>query len=133
MTMRQRETVSWCARVWLGAVFVSQMGCLEADEVVTAVSAGIARIQDHMGACVADGIHAGVYRQVNAREIADLAWSTLLGNLDAAEMTTNLGMSAETVAARARRAGARPSRRRRPTSSRRRSQTRPRYSKKIRA
>jgi len=74
------------------------------DEVVTAVSAGIARIQDHMGACVADGIHAGVYRQVNAREIADLAWSTLLGNLDAAEMTTNLGMSAETVAARTDRA-----------------------------
>ncbi|HEY1550758.1 MAG TPA: TetR/AcrR family transcriptional regulator, partial [Kofleriaceae bacterium] len=45
------------------------------DEVVAAVSAGIARIQDHIGACVADGIHANVYRQVNAREIADLAWS----------------------------------------------------------
>ena len=28
------------------------------DEVVIAVSAGIARIQDHIGACVADGIHA---------------------------------------------------------------------------
>jgi AcrR family transcriptional regulator len=74
------------------------------DEVVTAVSSGIARIQDHIGACVADGIHAGVYRQVNAREIADLAWSTLLGNLDAAEMTTNLGLAADTVAARTDRA-----------------------------
>jgi AcrR family transcriptional regulator len=61
------------------------------DEVVAAVSAGVARIQDHIGACVADGIHAGIYRQVNAREIADLAWSVLLGSLDAQEMTANLG------------------------------------------
>ena len=53
---------------------------------MAAVSAGIARVQDHIGACIADGIHAGVYRQVNAREIADLAWSVLLGSLDAAEM-----------------------------------------------
>ena len=74
------------------------------DEVVAAVSAGISRIQDHMGACIADGIHAGVYRQVNAREIADLAWSVLLGNLDAAEMHTNLGLPGEPLAARTDRA-----------------------------
>jgi AcrR family transcriptional regulator len=74
------------------------------DEVVTAVSAGIARIQDHIGACVADGIHAGLYRQVNAREIADLAWSALLGSLDAAEMHTNLGMTAEALVLRTDRA-----------------------------
>ena len=54
------------------------------DEVVASVSAGIARVQDHIGASIADGIHAGIYRQVNAREIADLAWSVLLGALDAA-------------------------------------------------
>lgn len=74
------------------------------DEVVAAVSAGIGRIQDHLGACVADGIHAGIYRQVNAREIAELAWSVLLGSLDAAEMTTNLGLPAEPLAARTDRA-----------------------------
>jgi AcrR family transcriptional regulator len=74
------------------------------DEVVAAVSAGIGRIQDHMGACIADGIHAGVYRQVNAREIADLAWSVLLGSLDAAEMHTNLGLPAEVLAVRTDRA-----------------------------
>jgi len=74
------------------------------DEVVVAVSAGIGRIQDHMGACIADGIHAGVYRQVNAREIADLAWSVLLGSLDAAEMHTNLGLPAEVLAVRTDRA-----------------------------
>jgi len=74
------------------------------DEVVAAVSAGIARIQDHMGACVADGIHAGIYRQVNAREIADLTWSVLLGSLDAAEMHGNLGLAAEPLVTRTDRA-----------------------------
>ena len=74
------------------------------DEVVVAVSAGIQRIQDHIGACIADGIHAGVYRQVNAREVADLAWSVLLGSLDAAEMHTNLGLPAEPLVTRTDRA-----------------------------
>lgn len=74
------------------------------DEVVATVSAGIGRIQDHIGACIADGIHAGIYRQVNAREIADLAWSVLLGSLDAAEMTTNLGLAAEALSVRTDRA-----------------------------
>lgn len=74
------------------------------DEVVAAVSTGIARIQDHIGACIADGIHAGVYRQVNAREIADLAWSVLLGGLDAAEMQANLGVATEPLAMRTDRA-----------------------------
>ena len=73
------------------------------DDVVTAVSAGIGRIQDHMGACIADGIHAQVYRQVNAREVADLAWSVLLGSLDAAEMTSNLGITADPLTVRAER------------------------------
>jgi AcrR family transcriptional regulator len=74
------------------------------DEVVTAVSAGINRVQDHLGACVADGIHAGIYRQVNAQEIADLAWSALLGSLDAAEMHTNLGLGNEPFTMRSERA-----------------------------
>ncbi len=74
------------------------------DEVVAAVSSGIGRIQDHIGACVADGIHAGIYRQVNAREIADLAWSVLLGSLDAAEMHGSLGIAAEPLTLRTDRA-----------------------------
>jgi AcrR family transcriptional regulator len=74
------------------------------DEVVSAVSAGIRRIQDHIGACVADGIHAGLFRQTNARDIADLAWSVLLGSLDAAEMHTNIGLGNEPLAARTDRA-----------------------------
>lgn len=74
------------------------------DEVVGAVSAGIARIQEHIGACVADGIHANVYRAVNPREIADLAWSVLLGSLDGAEMYGNLGISTDGLRARSERA-----------------------------
>jgi AcrR family transcriptional regulator len=74
------------------------------DDVVSAVSAGISRVQDHIGACVADGIHAGLYRQVNAREIADLAWSVLLGSLDAAEMHSNIGLGNEALASRTERA-----------------------------
>lgn len=74
------------------------------DEVVHAVSAGIGRVQDHIGACIADGIHAGIYRQVNAREVAELAWSALLGSLDAAEMNTNIGLGHEPLAARTDRA-----------------------------
>jgi AcrR family transcriptional regulator len=74
------------------------------DEVVSAVSAGIGRVQDHIGSCVADGIHAGLYRQVNAREIADLAWSVLLGSLDAAEMHTNIGLGNDALTARTDRA-----------------------------
>jgi AcrR family transcriptional regulator len=74
------------------------------DEVVAAVSAGIGRIQDHISACVTDGIRIGLYREVNAPEIADMAWSVLLGSLDAAEMHTNLGISQEAHAVRADRA-----------------------------
>lgn len=74
------------------------------DEVVTAVATGIGRVQDHIGACVADGIHAGIYRQTNAREVADLAWSLLLGSLGAAEMNANLGLGSEALASRTDRA-----------------------------
>jgi AcrR family transcriptional regulator len=74
------------------------------DEVVATVSAGIQRVQDHIGSCVADGIHAGLYRQVNAREIADLVWSVLLGSLDAAEMHGSLGLPTESLVLRTDRA-----------------------------
>lgn len=74
------------------------------DEVVAAVSTGLGRVQEHIATCVADGIHAGVYRQVNAAEVADLAWSVLLGSLDAAEMHTNLALGNEALASRAERA-----------------------------
>lgn len=74
------------------------------DEVVAAVSVGLARVQSHIASCVADGINAGVYREANPRDIADLAWSMLLGSLDAAEMHGNLGLGTDALSARTERA-----------------------------
>ena len=74
------------------------------EEVRTAVGAGLGRLREHLGACVADGIHAGVYRAVNAGELADLAWSLLLGTLDARETRVNLGLEVEPMAQAAARA-----------------------------
>lgn len=72
------------------------------DEVVTEVGAGLTRLREHLGACVADGIHAGVYRAVNAAEVADLMWALFLGNLDAAETRQNLELPAHPAADAAR-------------------------------
>lgn len=72
------------------------------DEVVTEVGAGMTRLRDHLGACLADGIHAGVYRDINAGEVADLLWALFLGNLDAAETRTNLELPAHPAAEAAR-------------------------------
>ena len=74
------------------------------DDVVSAVSTGIGRVQGHLGACVADGIRAGIYRDGNAQDCADLAWSLLLGSLDAAEMHTNIGLGNEALTRRTDRA-----------------------------
>jgi AcrR family transcriptional regulator len=68
------------------------------DEVVTEVGAGITRLRDHLGACIADGIHAGIYRTIGAAEIADLLWALFLGHLDAAETRTNLELPAAPAA-----------------------------------
>ena len=72
------------------------------DEVVTEVGAGLTRLREHLGACIADGIHAGLYRAVNAAEVADLLWALYLGNLDAAETRQNLELPAFSAADAAR-------------------------------
>ncbi len=72
------------------------------DEVVTEVGAGMTRLRDHLGACIADGIHAGVYRSIGAAEVADLLWALFLGNLDAAETRNNLELPAHPAAEAAR-------------------------------
>ena len=56
------------------------------DEVIQAVGGGLGRIRDHLGASIADGIHVGVFRAVNAGEIADLLWSLFVGALDTLEL-----------------------------------------------
>src|SRR5687768_6157375 len=72
------------------------------DEVVAEVGAGMTRLREHLGACIADGIHAGIYRDAAAGEIADLLWALFLGNLDAAETRTNLELPAFAAAEAAR-------------------------------
>lgn len=74
------------------------------DEVVADVGAGMTRLRDHLGACIADGIHAGVYRAIGAAEVADLLWALFLGNLDAAECRANLELPALAAADAARNA-----------------------------
>jgi AcrR family transcriptional regulator len=72
------------------------------DEVVTEVGAGLTRLREHLGACIAEGIEAGIYRAVDAGELADLLWALFLGNLDAAETRTNLELPAHPAADAAR-------------------------------
>jgi AcrR family transcriptional regulator len=63
------------------------------DEVIQAVGAGVTRVREHLGACIADGIHAGTFRAVNAGEISDALWSLFVGALDQLELRTNLDLS----------------------------------------
>ncbi len=63
------------------------------DEVIQAVGTGVSRVRDHLGACIADGIHAGAFRAVNAGEIADTLWSLFVGALEQLELRTNLDLA----------------------------------------
>jgi AcrR family transcriptional regulator len=67
------------------------------DEVIAAVGAGVGRVREHLAACIADGIHAGAFRQVNAAEVADLLWSVFVGALDQLELRTNLELAVPPV------------------------------------
>jgi TetR/AcrR family transcriptional regulator len=71
------------------------------DEVLAAVAGGTSRIKDHLGACIADGITAGLYRPVAAREVAELLWSMLLGCLDACGIQASFGGDELPLAVRA--------------------------------
>ena len=51
------------------------------DEVATGVAAVIGRLREHIGASVADGIHAGAFRSVSPAEVADLLWTAFIGSL----------------------------------------------------
>jgi AcrR family transcriptional regulator len=68
------------------------------DEVIQAVGAGVNRVREHLGACIADGIHAGAFRAVNAGEIADALWSLFVGALDQLELRANLDLAVAPVA-----------------------------------
>ncbi|HVK78286.1 MAG TPA: TetR/AcrR family transcriptional regulator [Kofleriaceae bacterium] len=63
------------------------------DEVATGIAAVIGRLRDHLGAAVADGIHAGAFRSVSPAEVADLLWTAFIGSLAHDGVAANLELS----------------------------------------
>jgi TetR/AcrR family transcriptional regulator len=71
------------------------------EEVLEAVARGTSRIKDHLEGCVSDGVASGLYRPVEAREVAELLWSMLLGCLDSCGIQASLGEEPTPLATRA--------------------------------
>jgi TetR/AcrR family transcriptional regulator len=71
------------------------------DEVLAAVSRGTSRIKEHLAGCVEDGVASGLYRPVEARDVAELLWSMLLGSLDSCGIQASLGEEPTPLATRA--------------------------------
>ena len=93
-----------CVVIGAGVVGLAVAGRLAQRGLETLVLEAEIEIGTGISSRNSEGIHAGIYRPVNAREIADMAWSVLLGSLDAAEMHTNIGLGNEALAARTERA-----------------------------
>lgn len=64
------------------------------EDVTTGVAAAVARLREHLGACVADGIHAGAFRSVSPAEVADLLWTAFIGSLAADGVSGNFALPA---------------------------------------
>ncbi len=63
------------------------------DEVATGIAGVIGRLREHLGASVADGIHAGAFRSVSPAEVADLLWTAFIGSLAQDGVATNLALA----------------------------------------
>ena len=63
------------------------------DEVAEASAGGLARVREHIGSVIADGVHAGTYHAANAGETADLLWALFLGILQSTDARANLDMA----------------------------------------
>jgi AcrR family transcriptional regulator len=64
------------------------------EDVATGVGTAVARLREHLGACIADGIHAGAFRSVSPAEVADLLWTAFIGSLAADGTSGNLSLPA---------------------------------------
>lgn len=64
------------------------------EDVTTGVTAAVSRLREHLGACVADGIHAGAFRSVSPAEVADLLWTAFIGSLAADGVSGNFVLPA---------------------------------------
>ena len=55
------------------------------------LSKDLSGIRTALENCITDGIGRGVYRSLDAREVASLMWSSFLGDLEAVQTHANLG------------------------------------------
>lgn len=62
------------------------------EDVTAGIGTAITRLREHLGACVADGIHAGAFRSVSPAEVADLLWTAFTGSLAADGATGNFSL-----------------------------------------
>jgi AcrR family transcriptional regulator len=62
------------------------------DEVVEAVSKGIAQTREHLGAIVQDGMNSGQYRRGATGPVVDLFWCMLIGVLESNDARSNLDL-----------------------------------------
>ncbi|HUQ07666.1 MAG TPA: TetR/AcrR family transcriptional regulator [Kofleriaceae bacterium] len=64
------------------------------EDVTAGIATAVSRLREHLGACVADGIHAGAFRSVSPAEVADLLWTSFIGSLAADGVTGNFALPA---------------------------------------
>jgi AcrR family transcriptional regulator len=64
------------------------------EDVTAGIASAVSRLREHLGACVADGIHAGAFRSVSPGEVADLLWTSFIGSLAADGVTGNFALPA---------------------------------------
>lgn len=88
--------VSWAERDPEGARILRLLaqpglGTQLSPEVIAAVSAGIARVQQHLASAITAGIEAGLFRPVDAASVAGHAWALLVGSLATVQTSANLG------------------------------------------
>jgi AcrR family transcriptional regulator len=62
------------------------------DEVVEAVSKGLAQTREHLGAIVQDGMNSGQYRRGATGPVVDLFWCLLIGVLESNDARSNLDL-----------------------------------------
>lgn len=64
------------------------------EDVTTGVTAAVSRLREHLGACVADGIHAGAFRSVSPAEVSELLWTAFIGSLASDGVSGNFALPA---------------------------------------
>jgi AcrR family transcriptional regulator len=64
------------------------------EEVSVGVAAAVAKLRDHLGAGVADGIDVGAFRSVSPAEVAELLWTAFIGSLAADGVSGNFALPA---------------------------------------